>query len=242
MSQQYFSVIIPTMQRSSVLHEVLSRCERHPLVSEILLINNSARTVPDLTSKVRVIDPGRNIFVNPAWNLGVREARSPLLAIINDDLLFEEESLTYAASVLRRGWFGVVGPDKTAFGGLMEGRVSHRPALTGATGAYFGTFMCLRRSDYVPIPEEMLIWGGDDWLIATQRRPPATLIRTKFMTEMSSTSGAPEFQRIRAEEQAVADRILPALRGTRWWHRPQEMYSMLRRWNYRRREKRSESA
>lgn len=228
-----FSVIIPTLQRSPVLPDVVRVCAEHPSVLEVLIINNAPAPLTFESPKVRVLAQSENLYVNPAWNLGVREARGELLAIINDDVLFEPEALTYSAKVLRRPFFGIVGPDQSTFWGEQSGRISHRPARTDVTVRWFGTFMCLRKKDYVPIPEELRIWAGDDWLIAQQRRPPAVLIRTTFTTDMHTTTSSVEFQRMREAEDERAKALLTPLHGRRWWHRPQVQWTRLRQWAYR---------
>lgn len=223
-----FSIVVPTLQRSPRLQEVTLRCAEHPLVREVLVINNAQEPIPFSHPRVRVLQQEQNIFVNPAWNLGVREARGELVALVNDDVLFEDEALTHAAGILRRGFFGIVGPDLSAFHDDGSRRISHRLARHDATTRYFGTFMCLRREDYRPVPQELRIWGGDDWLIATQRRPPAALIRTPFRTEMSTTSRAEEFQRMFLQERETTDRLLAPPWGTRWWHRAQHVHGLVR--------------
>ena len=229
-----FSVIIPTLQRSARLPELVERCSAHPLVLEVLVINNATTPLPFTSPKLRVLQQSENIFVNPAWNLGVREARGEFVAIVNDDVLFEDAALVHAAKILRRGLFGIVGPDSSTFHHESSGeRVSHRFAGRYATVHGYGTFMCLRRGDYVPIPEEMRIWGGDDWLVEQQRRPPAALIRTRFDTEMNTTSGSPEFMALRAAEKEIAGRMLEPLRGRRWWHGLQDWWAVLRAWKHR---------
>lgn len=220
MPEPRFTVIIPTLQRSDRLEALIENCDRSELVQEILVINNVRSPLSVSAAKLRVLQQDENIFVNPAWNLGAREAKGDLLAIINDDLSLSEEAFAHAAKVLDRGLFSVVGPDRSTFEGGSGGSISHRLARHDATTWYFGTFMCLRKADYVPIPEEMRIWGGDDWIIQSQKRPPAVLIRTRFETDMSTSSGSPEFRALREQEQKVADNILLPLFGTRWWHRP----------------------
>ena len=214
-----FSVVIPTLQKSSRLDEVVSICAAHPLVLEVLVINNAPQPLAWESSKVRVLQQEQNIFVNPAWNLGAREARGEYLAIVNDDVVFDPEALTHTAQILRRGRFGIVGPDRSTYTESTSARPRHRLARGSGTIFGFGTFMCMRRADYVPIPEEMRIWGGDDWLILNQRRPPAALLGVRFRTEMGTSSGSPAIQALRASEQETADRILAPLHGTRWWHR-----------------------
>lgn len=228
-----FTVVIPTLQRAPGLRSLVLRCAEHPSVREVLVVNNAPEPLPVTHPRLRVLQQGTNIFVNPAWNLGAREARGSLLAIVNDDVEFEDEALTHAAGILRRGFFGIVGPDLSTFSDDGSGRISHRLARHDAPRRRFGTFMCLRRTDYVPVPDELRIWGGDDWLIAQQRRPPAALIRTRFRTDMSTTTRAEEFQRLFEQERERTDRLLAAVRGTRWWHRLQHHHEVLRNGVYR---------
>jgi len=229
-----FTVIIPTLQRSSGLREVTLRTAAHPLVCEVLVINNAPTPLGFDHHKLRVLQQDTNIYVNPAWNLGAREARGDLLAIVNDDVSFEDEALTRAATILRHGFFGIVGPDLSCFHDDGSRRISHRLARHDAPTRRFGTFMCMRRADFVPVPEELRIWGGDDWLIANQRRPPAALVRTPFRTDMSTTTRAEEFQLMFAAEREATDRLLSEVRGTRWWHQAQHHFGSVRNALYRR--------
>ena len=221
-----FSVIIPTLQRAKELRELVEQCAAHPLVLEVLVINNAPQPLHWESRKVRVLQQAENIYVNPAWNLGAREARGKYLAIVNDDVLFDGAAFDAAARGLK--WFGIVGPDRSAFTLAAPGKVRLRPARKSAAMFGFGTFMCMRRRDYDPIPEQMRIWGGDDWLIARQSRPPGVILGVPFRTEMGTTSSSPEAQALRAQEQAVADHILLPLHGTRWWHRPSDWLESVR--------------
>lgn len=234
MPEAKFSVIIPTLQRSVRLEALVERCSRHDKVLEVLIINNSPSPLRFRSPKVRVLQQQDNIYVNPAWNLGAKEARGDLLAIINDDVLFDDAALAYSAKLLTRRPIGIVGPDLSTFEALSGGKISYRLARPDATVRNFGTFMCLRRRNYVPIPSDMRIWGGDDWLIAQQHLPPVALIRTRFETDMSTTSGSAEFQLLREEEYAVAQNWLLPLRGTRWWHGPVRVVTRIRVWLHQR--------
>lgn len=223
-----FSVIIPTLQRSPRLKHLVRICADHPLVLEVLIINNAPVPLKFESSKVRVLDQAENIYVNPAWNLGAREARGELLAILNDDILFDVQALDYSAKLLRRGWVGLVGPSASCFRSP-EGPIAWRLATHENIPNRFGVFMCLRRSDYVPIPEQLRIWYGDDWLFLQQRRPNVALMGTAFDTEMGTTSGSPEFRELREVEARAARTIIDPLRGSRWWHGPSRALHTLRR-------------
>ena len=225
-----FSVIIPTLQRSNLLTEVIAQCARHPDVGEVVVINNASNPLPIHDPKVRVLNQASNIFVNPAWNLGVAEAREPLVAILNDDIQFADEALTYAAALLRAGRFAVVAPDNSCLFApetVGTGRpIGHR--IASNDNLIFGTFMCMRKSDYVPVPPELKIWGGDHLQFWEQSRLNAVLINTPFRTVMNTTSGQPEFDPRRAEERPYIDQILKELYGRHWWHRPAKVVRAFR--------------
>lgn len=205
------------MQRGRELPEIVALCSAHPLVSEILIVNNVDEPLRFAEPKVRVLDQGENIGVNPAWNLGVRETTAEYLAILNDDILFDPEVFDYARRLLDRGW-GLVGPDSSCLNTEHRGPVSHR--IASGVGEPFGTMMMLRRENYVPIPEDLRIWGGDDWLWLLQRRPSAALVGTSLWTEMSTTSSDPEHRQDWARQQELMGRHLEAVGFRRWWHAP----------------------
>lgn len=222
-----FSVIIPTLQRSGELPELVEMCVQHALVREVIIINNAPQELVIESAKVSVLDQPENIYVNPAWNLGVSRASGEYIAIINDDLLFDPIAFDISASILKNNIFGIVGPDKSCFDKDQELRPGYRIARRANTVHGYGTFMALRRNNYSRIPEEMRIWGGDDWLIATSPRPPACLVGVRFETEMGTTSSSSEFQQFRASETAIADRIVGSVKQ-RWWRRPLDAVEHIR--------------
>lgn len=217
MIRRRFTVVIPTLQKAPQLPGLIEECATHPLVEEVLIINNSGEPLRTCHSNVRVFDQDANIFVNPAWNLGAKEARSEWLAILNDDIELVGDPFTLAARTLGRGFYGIVGFDRSAFTLPANGRPRVRIARVNATSFGYGVFMCLRAHDFVPIPEEMKIWGGDDWLILHQHRPPAVMLGVGVVTKMGTSTEIPAAQRMRRREQEVADRILGRYGSGRWW-------------------------
>lgn len=213
-----FSVIIPTLQRSPELWPLVEQCAAHPLVAEVLVINNAPEPLWWESPKVRVLEQETNIYVNPAWNLGAREAAGEFLAIVNDDVRFHDDVFHVAAKVLRAGRFSMIGPSQSCLTSTAEGSPSFRFGSLGTTP--FGTLMMLRRADYVPIPHELLIWGGDHWLMLNQKKPVAKFTRTYLRTDMSTTSGSPEFRAMREAEDRRAHALCSPLRRKRWWHWP----------------------
>lgn len=183
-----FSVIIPTLQRAKELHELVEMCAAHPRVLEVLVINNAPEPLAWESPKVRVLQQAENIYVNPAWNLGAREARGKYLAILNDDVLFDADAmLRTVRKYLRLPIVGVIGPNASCFNRAAPGKVVVRP-IRGRRPHGFGTAMFLRRAAYRPIPEGLKIYYGDDWLLSS-RRLHLALWDFPIATEMSVTSG-----------------------------------------------------
>lgn len=223
-----FSVVIPTLQRSADLGPLVELCAEHPLVLEVLVINNAPEPLDRSSPKVRVLDQDGNIFVNPAWNLGAREARGEYLAIINDDMRFDPELIDEAAAVISRPGVGILGIDGAFLNRPRAARTQIRFATYEHVTLGFGMAMFMRRTNYFPIPSELKIWGGDDWLFLKQRWPNRVIIGPRVETEVSVTSGAAEFQRMRQQELEIANRLIGPLRGTRWWHLPSSGLARLR--------------
>ena len=81
------SVIIPTLQKNvETLNNLVEELVTDESVKEILIIDNSLKGYKFNSEKVRVIIPKENLFVNPSWNLGVKEAKYEYICIANDDI------------------------------------------------------------------------------------------------------------------------------------------------------------
>lgn len=232
-----FSVVIPTLQRADELERLVQMCSNHPLVEEIVIINNAPGDLSFRYPKMRILQQGSNIFVNPAWNLGVAESRAEWVAILNDDVDFSPQLFDIAARELKRGLYGIVGVD----GHFINREPRKKPRIRVATYEHvsigFGMAMFMRRDDYVPVPASLLIWGGDDWQFLHQKRPNAVVSEVRFETEISVTSSSDEFMAMRSAEYNEAMRLLEQVHGKRWWHRPTRALASLRAWRGRRRER-----
>ena len=86
------SVVIPTLQKNlELLNNLVKTLHNDVFVSEIIIIDNSTKGYTYESDKVRVIIPKENLFVNPSWNLGVKEAKEDKIAILNDDITIPED-------------------------------------------------------------------------------------------------------------------------------------------------------
>ncbi len=196
-----FSVVIPTIWRSPRTVPLLEELDRSPLVGQIILVDNQAKDRPPVPplSTLTILQPPRNVYVNPAWNLGVRIASRPLLCISNDDVTFDvDELLGFVwANRARLGSFGV---HPSSFDTPLHERP---PSLERGMHIRqrWACVLFMKTRDYPPIPEDLRIWYGDNWVAARAR--PAYSIRTSVATEPSTSVTAPQFKRVLERDKVM---------------------------------------
>lgn len=148
------SVVIPTLWRPTFFRQTLESLCGVPQVKEILIISNSAPTIQLDHPKIKVIQQEQNIGVNPAWNLGVSLASYDNLLILNDDLIFD---LSFIDKCLaNKDKYAILSID------FESKEDSIRSIETRSEG--FGCCFFLNKKDYVIIPDDLIIYFGDDWL------------------------------------------------------------------------------
>jgi hypothetical protein len=161
------SIIVPTMWRFAPFADFASQLVKLDIVGELIIINNDNSSTPDhpvlLHPKVKVFDFGRNIFVNPAWNIGAQVAKHDILCFLNDDLIFDLR-LLYKANEFVTPQIGVVGNNS----GLVE--EGQTPLTTGEIEfeqfqgqvCYgFGELMFTHKQNWQAIPDGLDVGFGD---------------------------------------------------------------------------------
>ena len=141
----------------------------HELIHEVIIINNDKSKTPELpnSSKLRLVDYGGNIYVNPSWNRGVRLSNTENVVIINDDLIFDLRVFKKLQQI-----------DDPNFGlaCLCPGEEFYKqPPFTDGTIDIvkwtgwnlfgFGQFLFVKKSQYLNIPFQLQIYYGDDWIL-----------------------------------------------------------------------------
>ena len=206
-----FAVVIPTLQRSPLLAPLLDDLLAQPLVNEVVVINNSTGELAVADPRVRVLSPGRNLLVNPSWNLGVQESSAPLLLIANDDIVLPA-GLLEAVAWRRDRVAGIIGPSPISVGpGAATpqrlGRIRFAPIAFRRQG--FGAAMFLRRENWQPIPSDLQVWCGDDYLFSRQRELNFEFTGATLGTAMALTSAHPEFARFKTQDLATFEQRYP---------------------------------
>lgn len=176
------SVIIPTMWKPPHLMYILPMLQEHPLIGEVLIIDNdTSKTNPDIHkySKVVHFPQKENIYVNPAWNLGVKLSKYDKLCFLNDDVIFNTDCLEFLYDKINpeNGLMGFsemsycsFAPD--VFNTLKEAKLGAEvyleptnvyasPETSGMPHVYYGCCMFLHKSRYFVIPDDFKIYYGD---------------------------------------------------------------------------------
>ncbi len=197
-----YTVIIPTMWLHPVLLETMViKYNKHPLIDEIIIINNNQKKRLDLSfDKVRVIGTGENIFVNPAWNLGVREAQTEAVIIANDDILISDldDAIMVIDQALKPGV--AIFPHKSCFAKYGGPSGVPRTEIGDEPSYGFGTFMAMCRSTFRVIPDELKVWWGDH--LQWDHCKPLFLKGIEIQTEMRGTSKTLDLRGFASREQS----------------------------------------
>ncbi len=190
-----YSVIIPTMWRSErtlPLIEALVNCK---YVGEVIVIDNAPGFIPlfPTSPKLTFITNGQNNYVNPSWNMGVRLAKFDNIALCNDDITFNPDDVFK----LDIGFGQLIGMHKDNYS------TQPTPSIkkTHHREHGFGCLMLMRKSTFVPVPEEMRVSFGDDWLF--NHAIETFTLQIPIATEMSTTSRDAEFIAIAEQDSHI---------------------------------------
>ena len=192
-----YSVIVPTMWRvADQFVEFVGKLCEHKSVNEIIIIDNNNTKTPSAGldhPKIRMLDFGTNIFVNPAWNVGVETSKNDKLCIVNDDVVFDTDLFDKLQNMLNEdnGVFGLC-PGEPDFS---------QPPITTKTidivpwaGEHtygFGCLMFINKKSWVPIPAGLDIYYGDNFIFDLQLKKGKTnyiITNIDFYSQFAATT------------------------------------------------------
>lgn len=138
-------------------------------VGEIIIIDNALKGIDYENPKLRVIIPKENLYVNPSWNLGVKEAKYEIVALLNDDISLSENFCSDVVSQMNKN-MGIIGVNSGDFVET-KSEITEQPKRTNLIlekckfmDMYFGIALFFYKTSYYEIPDEMKIVYGDVWL------------------------------------------------------------------------------
>jgi GT2 family glycosyltransferase len=190
-----YTVVMPTMWRSKRTKNLLESLFDSDFVDEVILIDNNTKEKLNgiENNKLVYLPQKENIFVNPAWNMGVEKSNNEHVCLINDDISLDVDSLFDALS--KRTDIPCVGMHKDSW-------ITDNDAVEIHTGHHigrgWGCMMILKKSLWSPIPNQMKIYRGDVWIATMSPSVHSVLIKAR--TEMETTSGMPEMREIKLND------------------------------------------
>lgn len=202
-----FTIIIPTMwYNNAYLKNMVLKYAESSYVEEILIVNNRKADndgIPPLP-KVRMLNDGNNLFVNPSWNLGAKEAKTEGLIFANDDLfiLNPEQLIEKLAKELKKG--DIIGLFDTCFSSS-DSNLRISPTFKYMNYG-FGTFMAIHKHTFKEIPKEFKVWYGDQ--IMFLENTPKVIKGAHVVTEMRGTSRKLNLDKERKQEKEAYEKYL----------------------------------
>ena len=197
-----YSIIIPTLWKSNRIHKLLRDLIECEFVEEIILIDNAGKYFEyyEALSKVKLVQAGENIYVNPAWNLGIKIAKNNCVAILNDDINFNPNIFgVITEDILHQ--FGIIGMGEGNYKSLnIEGDPILEVWKSGINDWGWGCFIMLHKKYWIDIPDNIKIWYGDNFIKDINPAPKACLRNFRVDTEMSTTSDEKEWDEIKKED------------------------------------------
>lgn len=172
------SIVMPTMMKVNKdnLHYSIKQAIESDIVDRITVIDNStdrfSREITLKSKKLIVRSMTKNIFVNPAWNIGVSLSTSDNVLIMNDDILCHKEVYRQVNEVMGYENLGLCSV-KTRNCNKIDDYLKNiddfnEEILTEDTfdpsqnNNKTGWFFCVKKKLWKDIPEKLLFFYGDD--------------------------------------------------------------------------------
>lgn len=215
-----FTVVVPTMWRYAPFLRFLEDLCKFELIDDIIIINNDIERTPKWSyaddgywvrdeilrhPKITCLDQDENIFVNPAWNMGVAIAKNDMVCIMNDDLIFDLRVFYRVQEMLseKNPLFGMIASDP----------VHNQPPVTdgaidivrwdGSISSFgFGQLMFVHKPSWLPIPADLLLYYGDHWEFTVHQHLGNTInliTNMMFRTPFAVTSSEVKSDKLETE-------------------------------------------
>ena len=223
------TVVIPTMWKYKPFYNFLQDLHDCDVIGQIIIIDNDPENNPNLDlskhlfqNKVQQYTYGKNIYVNPAWNFGVKNAKYNNICLLNDDVIVDLKLFYRMDKFLSPeiGLCGICPSNVKDFGQIpiTTGEID----LVRCTTPYnyrthfgLGTLMFFHKDVYVPIIEGLDLYWGDNFIYDTlffKLNQNYHITNTFYYTPYAATTSTIEnSSEILNRESIVYNREMPNL-------------------------------
>ena len=163
--------IIPTLWKSERIFDIIEAVQTSRYGAKLIIIDNDNSSYVSPHPNITVLKPGENIFVNPAWNLGVQHATTEYVCLLNDDIYFNLDLFhkSFTEQVINVGLTRDLGIISFKSGSGFSDSINSdkdqiRLVESGPAGSGFGQLMLFKKDLYEPIPDVFKIYFGDNYL------------------------------------------------------------------------------
>lgn len=210
------SVVIPTLQkRIDILKNLVETLNKDLSVGEIIIINNAPESPLCFDcDKIKIITPNRNIYVNPAWNMGVDFSEYDIVGLLNDDIIIADN---FCSNLLKKipEKFGIIGYSKDSV--VPVDNFDKKPdeediilEKKDFIDSGYGIAMFFKKDLYPIIPPEIKIMYGDCWLFEKFKEQGLTnheIKGQKIYHFGSLTSSSKNFNPVIANDKKVYNKL-----------------------------------
>jgi hypothetical protein len=174
-----FSYIVPTVNRYPGFAAQIEKIAAHPLIGEVIVINNSGKNPPAselTTNNYQLITPEQPLFCNGAWNIGAANANEEYLILATEDITYNVSIFTKIHNFFRSPIhnppcaIGIVGCNPSLLIDQADKSETQFYTLPNHRPYCFGLMMFLQKENFIPIPEGLKHWFGDDFLFKVMKR------------------------------------------------------------------------
>lgn len=157
------SVVIPTMWKHAPFCDFLSQVCAHAHVQDVIIIDNAHEHRPAHEildhEKIKWINLGENLFVNPSWNMGVYHGEADIICLQNDDIQFDCDVYTRVREFIQPH-MGLISLSSAP----CQGDQIEFVHWQGESQFGCGQLMFFNRHTFCHIDPELLVYCGDNWL------------------------------------------------------------------------------
>lgn len=162
-----FSVVMPTIWSPKIdnIDILISKINNCEFIHEIIIINNNPNKYNNRYSKFEKVKEFKydNIYVNPAWNIGVFHSECENICLLSDDINFSVDIFKFIINQFKNENVKIIGSSKLSY--TLDKDLEFAIEQISIRNRGWGCLIFVKKSAYIWIPNDLKIHFGDDFLI-----------------------------------------------------------------------------